>query len=251
MGLPAVFDLAPDVERQQIMPENNTKQKIGSIHRGHRQRFRERYIKTGLDGFEDHEALELLLYFAIARQDVNPLAHKLLDHFGSFHLVLQAPVEELKRVEGIGENAAVLINLVLSLCRKCEISRIKSIKVINSTEKAGNFLIPHLSVWRDEVVYILCLDSKYKVLGCKLLFEGTVNSASVHIRKIAETAIAYNAVNIMLAHNHLSGIKNPSKEDIETTRRVSQALGAMDIKLIDHVIIVGDEYVSMADLGLL
>ena len=232
------------------MPEKENKQTDGGVHSGHRQRFRDRFIKTGLDGFEDHEALELLLYFAIARQNVNPLAHKLLDHFGSLPGVLEAPVGELKNVTGIGENAAVLINLVSALGRKCEISRTKDIKIINSTEKAGKFLVPHLSVWRDEVVYILCLDSKYKVLGCKMLFQGTVNSASVHIRKIVETAIAINAVNVMLAHNHLSGVKNPSKEDIETTRKVSQALSPLDIKLVDHIIIVGEEYVSMADLGL-
>ena len=235
------------------MPENQTKpsKKDESIHSGHRQRFRERFIKTGLDGFEDHEALELLLYYAIPRQDVNPLAHNLIGRFGSLHNVLEAPIEELKRVKGIGENTAVLIKLVLALGRKYEISRIKDVKIVDSTEKAGKYLIPHLSAQRDEVVYILCLDSKYKVLGCKMLFQGTVNSANINIRKIVEKAIAFNAVSVILAHNHLSGTKNPSKQDIETTRQISQALGTIDIKLTDHIIIVGDEYVSMADMGLL
>ena len=237
------------------MPNEKTKPTQNSndknVHSGHRQRFRERFAKTGLDAFEDHEALELLLYYAIPRQDVNPLAHKLINHFGSLHLVLEAPVEELKRVDGIGENTAVLINMVLALGRKCEISRIKDVKVIDSTAKAGKYLIPHLSAQRDEVVYMLCLDSKYKVLGCKMLFKGTVNSASINIRKIVENAIAFNAVSVILAHNHLSGIKKPSKEDVETTRKVSQALIALDISLTDHIIIVGDEYVSMADMGLI
>ena len=235
------------------MPEKGavSPRKDGSIHSGHRQRFRERFIKTGLDGFEDHEPLELLLYYAIPRQDVNPLAHNLIDRFGSFHNVLEAPIEELKRVEGIGENTAVLINLVLALGRKYEISRIKDVKIIDSTEKAGKYLIPFFRAMRDEVVYMICLDSKYKVLNCKMLFEGTVNSANINIRKIVENAIAFNAVSVMLAHNHLSGIKNPSKQDIESTRQISQALDAIDIKLTDHIIITGEDYVSMADMGLI
>ena len=231
--------------------KQNQKQDDKNVHSGHRQRFRERFAKTGLDAFEDHEALELLLYYAIPRQDVNPLAHELIDHFGSLHNVLEAPIEELKRVEGIGENTAVLINLVLSLSRKYEISRVKDIKIIDSTAKAGQYLIPQLSKKRDEVVYMLCLDSKYKVLSCKMLFQGTVNSANISIRKIVENAIAFNAVSVILAHNHLSGIKTPSKQDIETTRQVSHALKALDIKFTDHIIIIGDEYVSMADMGLI
>ena len=237
------------------MPNEKTKQEKkqnkDAIHSGHRQRFRDRYVKTSLDGFEDHEALELLLYYAIPRQNVNPLAHNLIDHFGSLHNVFEAPIEELKEVDGIGENTAILINLVLSLGRKYEISRVKEIKIIDSTAKAGQYLIPHLSAQRDEVVYMLCLDSKYKVLSCKMLFQGTVNSATINIRKIVENALAFNAVSVIIAHNHLSGIKTPSKQDIESTRQISNALSALDINFTDHIIIVGDQYVSMADMGLI
>jgi len=218
-------------------------------HAGHRKRFRERFLKTGLDGFAEHEALELLLSYGIPRKNVNPLAHKLIKHFGSFHGVFDASVEDLKNVEGIGESAAILIKLVLSLNRQCEISRTKDIVIINSTEKAGKFLVPKLSAYRDEVVYMLCLDSKLKVLSCKEMFKGSVNSANINMRKLVENAFSSNAVNVILAHNHLSGVKQPSREDVETTRRVAAALSAVDIRLTDHIIVVGEEYVSMADEG--
>ena len=222
-----------------------------NLHAGHRNRLRERFLKTGMDAFEDHEALELLLFYGIARRNVNPLAHELIRQFGSLHALFEAPVDELSAVEGVGKNTAILIKLITALGRRYEISRTSHIEVIDSTEKAGKYLIPRLSAQRDEVVYMVCLDSRYKILDCRQMFRGSVNSAGVNMRKLVENALSFNAVSVILAHNHISGVKQPSREDIECTKRVGEALRHIDINFVDHIIVAGHEYVSMADMGMM
>ena len=221
------------------------------VHDGHRERMKERFRKTGLDGFEDHEAVEVLLYFALPRGDVNPIAHELITHFGSFDAVLDAPAEELSKVSGIGQNAATLINLVGELNRRYGISRTRKEVVLNSSGKAGEYLAPYFRGLRDEAVYLVCLDSKLKVTNCKEMFRGVVNSANVYVRKLVEFALSNNAVNVILAHNHISGTAQPSSEDIETTNRVKTAMKSVEINLADHIIVTGDDFISMAEMNCL
>jgi DNA repair protein RadC len=121
--------------------------------------------------------------------------------------------------------------------------------ILDSTKKAGEYLLPRFYAERDEIVYMVCLDAKCKVLNCKLLFRGSVNSANVSIRKIVENALVYNSTSVIIAHNHTSGIAIPSDEDRMTTRRIEQALKAVDITLSDHIVVADDDFVSMADNG--
>lgn len=222
----------------------------GNIHGGHRTRLREQFLQTGLDSMSDVQVLELMLFFAIPRRDTNPIAHRLLERFGSLSAVLEAPVTELLRVEGVGENAAMLLSLIPQCARRHLIDRVRFERVLDTTEKAGRYLLPFFHGERDEVVYLLCLDAKCKVLDCRLLFRGGVNTAGVSVRKIVEAALTCNATSVVLAHNHVSGIALPSREDEATTRQLRVALDAVGILLADHIVVADDDFVSMADNGL-
>ena len=221
-----------------------------SIHDGHRQRLKDRFRQEGLDKFDEIQVLELLLFYAIPQRDTNPLAHRLLDHFGSLAQVLEAPVEELEKISGVGANAATLLSLTTALARYYMVNRGTQTAILTSTQMCGDYLLPHFVGRRNETVFLLCLDAKCKVLCCKEVGEGSVNSASVPIRRIVEMALSMNATSVVLAHNHPSGLALPSGEDVQTTRRLAVALDAVDITLADHIVVADDDYVSMAQSGL-
>ena len=220
-----------------------------SIHDGHRSRLKERFLKQGLDGFTDIQALELLLFYGVPRQDTNPIAHRLLDRFGSLSQVLEASPEELQRVPGVGENAATLLTLVTQFARFYQVDCAQRVKCLTTLDACGEYLIPYFFGRNKETVFLLCLDAKCKVLCCKEVGEGSVNSASVSIRKIVETALASNATTVILAHNHPSGVALPSEEDIQTTRRLAVALQAVEITLADHMVMADGDFVSMTQSG--
>lgn len=220
-----------------------------SVHEGHRERIKKRFLEHGLESFEEHSVIELLLFYALPRADVNPLAHRLVDKFGSLAAVFDAPMEELVKVEGINLNTATLIKLIPQIGRRYLMSRSSFDDILDSTRKAGEYLLPRFFAERDEIVYMVCLDAKCKVINCKLLFRGSVNAANVSIRKIVENALVYNSTSVIIAHNHTSGIAIPSDEDKATTRRIEQALKAVDVILADHIVVADDDFVSMADNG--
>lgn len=222
-----------------------------SVHDGHRNRLKNRFMEQGLDGFDDHLVLELLLFYAIPRRDTNETAHALLEHFGSLEAVFEASGEQLAEVKGIGENTRVLLKLIPAVSRRFFIDKAKKEYILNSTEAVGSYLIPRFMYERDEVVYVICLDAKNKVLCTKELFRGAPNVTEISIRKIVELVIAKNATGVILAHNHTSGIAIPSIEDEESTKRINFSLRNMGVKLLDHIIVAGDDFVSMADSGLI
>jgi len=220
-----------------------------SIHAGHRERLKNRFLENGLDDFTDIQVLELLLFYAIARQDTNLLAHALLDHFGSLSQVLEATPEELKKVKGIGDHAAILLHLIPQLGRYYQIDSAQQVEILTSLDACGTYLVPYFFGRNKETVFLLCLDAKCKVLCCKEIGEGSVNTASISVRKVVETALAANATTVILAHNHPSGIALPSDEDVQTTRRVAAALSAVEIHLADHIVVAEGDYVSMVQSG--
>lgn len=212
---------------------------------GHRQRVKNRFRKEGLDSFDEVHALELLLFYAVPRIDTKPLARNLLDRFGSLALVLEATEAELMSVPGVGENVATYLTLITAAGRYYQMCRSERPVILDSTEKYGTYLKDMFYGRRNETVYLLCLDAKCKVLSCREVGEGDVNSVNVPIRKVVETALSTNATMVILAHNHPSGFALPSGEDVETTERIAKALGAMDIVLADHVIVSDEEFISM------
>ena len=221
-----------------------------SIHDGHRQRLKNRFREEGLDHFEEHEVLELLLYYTIPRRDTNPIAHELLARFGSLAQVLDARPEELAKVPGMGDSAATFLSLITAVGRYYLVNRSIQETILPSIEKCGQYLVPFFHGRRNEMVYILCLDAKCKVLCCKEMGEGSVNSAGVPIRRIVEAALGANATSVILAHNHPSGFALPSGEDVQTTKRVAMALDAVEIQLVDHIVVADDDFVSLAQSGL-
>jgi len=222
------------------------------IHDGHREKMRRRFLGGGLDHFADHEALELLLFYAIPRRDTNPIAHELMNRYGSLSAVLSAPVEDLQKVDGIGENAAILLKLVPHICHKARLADAERQDVVlNTSARAGSYLLEHFAGEKNEVIYQLCLDRKGKALSCKRLGEGNIGSAALDIRRMVENAILSSASAVILAHNHPSGIALPSPEDYAATDRAKAALSTIGVVLSDHIIVADGTFVSMADSGLL
>ena len=219
------------------------------IHDGHREKTRQQFLQHGLDAFADHEVLELLLFYAIPRKDTNPIAHALMDRFGSLDAVLAAPVEELCRVKGVGESAAALLKLTPQVYRRSRMAAAERERVLNSSQRAGDYLLELFTGETAEVLYELCLDRKGKLLACRRVGEGGVSSINVDLRKIVENALLTGASGVILSHNHPSGIALPSADDCAATARVKEALGTVGLVLVDHIVVADGDYVSMADSG--
>lgn len=228
-------------------------EKEENIHKGHRRRLKARFLEYGLENFNEINALELLLFYAIPQQDVNPLAHKLLERFGSLNGVFEASLQELLEM-GVTENQAGLLCLVPQIMKHSMVLKAEEIgrrKGIHNVEDAGAFLLPKFDREQDEVVYLICLDSKRKVIRCDEMGRGVVNSVQVSVRRMVETALRYKASSVILAHNHPDGYAIPSREDDAVTQQVAQAFDLVGIPLADHIIIAGDDFVSYCDSGLL
>jgi len=219
------------------------------VHDGHRERLKNRFLQEGLDHFDDKHVLELLLFYCIPRKDTGVIAYNLIDRFKSLSGVLDATRDELKSVEGVGENVACFLSLVASTGRFCRVSQGKKITILPSVEACGEYLKPYFHGRKNETVYLLCLDAKCKVLGCREVGEGSINAANISTRRIVEIALSYGATSVVLAHNHPSGIALPSAEDVLTTKQIAIGLAAVDIALTDHIIVADDDFVSLAQSG--
>ena len=217
------------------------------IHDGHREKMRRRFRETGLEGFADHEALELLLYYAIPQGDVNDLAHELVERFGSLAGVLDASVEELKKVKGVGDHTAIFLRMLPAVLGRYQGARTRLSAIINSPEEAYAWLEPYFFGARNEMVYVLCLDGKRQVLGVRKVAEGSIELAEVNTRRIAEEAIGLRAAQIYVAHNHVSNLAIPSQADWLTTDTLRGALSPIGIELIDHLVFVDGDMVSLKD----
>ena len=218
-------------------------------HGGRRDRVRERFMQEGLDSFAPHEVLELLLYYACPRRDTNPLAHRLLETFGSLKGVLEAEPRQLCAVEGMSEGAAVLLSMIVPLFRRYSLCLAEEKPFIRSTEEARRYCLALLSGRRTEHFYVICLGANRRVLGWRRIAEGTVTEVAAYPRRIAETALNLGAQGVILCHNHPEGVCEPSPEDVALTHRLFSLLEALDIRLLDHVITAGGEACSMAERG--
>ena len=218
--------------------------------RGHRNRVRERYLNTGLDTFQDYEALELLLFYAIPRKDTKSTAKNLISRFGSLPAVLDATLEELTEA-GLSPNAAILLKLVPDMNRYYAVKTDGAGQKVHSTSDAGKILCAMFQHEQTESVRLLCLNAGGKVLKLALLNEGDINAVHFSVRKIVETALSAKAVSVILAHNHPGGTLTPSREDLDATNSAKAALSTVGIQLLDHLIISGDGYCSLREEGYL
>ena len=218
--------------------------------RGHRNRVRERYLNTGLDTFQDYEALELLLFYAIPRKDTKSTAKNLISRFGSLPAVLDATSAELTEA-GLSPNAAILLKLVPDMNRYYAVKTDGAGQKVHSTSDAGRILCAMFRHEQTESVRLLCLNAGGKVLKLALLNEGDINAVHFSVRKIVETALSAKAVSVILAHNHPGGTLTPSREDLDATNSAKAALSTVGIQLLDHLIISGDNYCSLREDGYL
>lgn len=222
-----------------------------SVHEGHRERMRRQMKTSGMDSLSDVQVLEVALYYAIARRDTNEIAHALLRRFGSLSGVLEAPRAELLKIDGVGESAADLLLLFIQMERRHLMDRAGRETILDTTYKCAQYLMPRFIGEQEEVVYLLCLDAKCKALDCSLIHRGAVNMTAISVRKIVKAALDHNATSVVVAHNHPSGLALPSREDRATTLALKAALDAVDVVLVDHVIVADEDFVSLADDELL
>ena len=216
-------------------------------HTGHRERMKAEFLARGLEGWPDHRVLELLLFYTIPQGDVNDLAHELVERFGSLAGVLDASVEELKKVKGVGDHTAVFLRMLPAVLGRYQGARTRLSAVINSPEEAYAWLEPYFFGARNEMVYVLCMDGKRQVLGVRKVAEGSIELAEVNTRRIAEEAIGLRAAQIYVAHNHVSNLAIPSQADWLTTDTLRGALRPIGIELIDHLVFVDGDMVSLKD----
>ena len=221
------------------------------VHDGHRDRLKKSFIDHGLDSMNDITALELLLFYAVPRRDTNELAHRLINHFGNLSAVFQASVQELQEVSGVGENTAVLITLLPQMMKKSAVSETHEMKQISNSKDAAAFLIPRFMNEKDEILLMLCMDSKRAVICCCEVGRGVVNGIDVNVRFVVEKAMKVRASSVIIAHNHPSGMALPSREDDLFTKRLYKSLALVGIQLEDHLIVANKEYVSVADSGMM
>lgn len=220
-------------------------------HQGHRRRLKERFRQTGFEDFEKHEMLELLLFYGIPQKDTNSLAHSLLEQFGSLSGVFDASYEDLLKVQGISENSATLIKLIPQLAGAYLGDRNDPGLILDSVEKAGVFLLSKYIGVTNERVYLLCLDNKCKLLNCTLAGEGSLSRVNFQPRQILQQALQCSASSIILGHNHPYGTALPSDADVLMTRQLFEMAQVLEITLRDHIIVAGDDFVSLAQSGFL
>ncbi len=221
------------------------------IHDGHRQRLRESFLQSGLSGFHSITALELLLGYSIPRKDTNPIAHALLDRFGSLQNVFDASEHELCEVEGVGPNTAVLLRLIPQIMRKSAVDKAAELTVISSVQNAKDYLMPYFLYEQDELAMMLCLDNQNRVTKCTELSRGVVNAVNIDMRRVLETALKNRAVSVVLAHNHPDGAACNSREDDQTTRQIYMSLKTVGISLFDHLIFASEGVFSYRNTGAL
>ena len=215
-------------------------------HIGHRQRLKQRYLSYGIDGFTQHQALELLLFYAIPYKDTNPLAHKLLDEFGTISAVFDATKEQLHNF-GLTDNQIALIKMIPDYSRLYLTDKSRNGSTVIQMDKLCDFFINRFVGRTEEYLYLLLIDSKFKELYSGVVSKGSFNTAEVPIRKIVQLALEYNARYVVIAHNHPTGLALPSAQDIDTTNRLYHALYMVHVRLFDHIIVADNDAVSLAN----
>lgn len=236
-----------------------TKTKKGKIEaepdtKHHRKRAKERYLKYGISGMKDYEVLELILFFCIQRKDTKALAKKLIRDFGSFACVLDADVEELVKYKDITLNGAVLLKLFIDVTATYGVDKITHIDKVDTYESNRNiceYFKMKLFGSTKEVVYVMFLDSRHRLISCDLIGEGDLTSVHFKNSHIIELALKHKAMYLAMAHTHPDGTARPSHADVTATAELKKCLSFVDVIMVEHVIVTPKECVSMFEGGYL
>jgi DNA repair protein RadC len=218
---------------------------------GHRKRLRERFIKSGLTGFADYEVVELLLSLGTPRKDCKPQAKEAIRRFKNLRGVLSASRDELQQIKGIGPHSAFGIKLMQDVAREYLREQIIDKPVFKSSQEIFDYLYHSMRDLKKEVFKVLYLTSQNQIIDTADLFKGTIDSAAIAPREIVEQALAHNAAALIFAHNHPTGVCEPSKSDKDITRDLVFAAATVQIKILDHLIIGNNRYYSFAGDGLI
>jgi len=220
-----------------------------SIHKNHRKRMKNKFIEHGFEGFEEHEILEMLLYYAIPRKDTNPLAHTILNEYKTLANVFDADVHQLEKIPGLSKNSAVLLSMIPALARIYDKSKFEKQPYLHDTESIGKYAISLLKGKQNEELALICLDSNRKVHWSGIITKGTIDRIEAYPRIVVSEVIKHNARCVIFAHNHPHNTLMPSAADRAATDNLVELLRGIDVVVIDHVIVSGDRYYSMAEMG--
>jgi DNA repair protein RadC len=220
-------------------------------HLGHRKRLRDRFLQVGADGLADYEMLELILFPAKPLGDVKPLAKNLLVSFGSFGKVMLAAPAELLKVEGVNEAAVAAIKVTKVAAERLLREEVAARTIIKSWVQLLDYLRLHIGHNQNEVFHVLFLNGKLELIADEQQQKGTINHTPVYPREVVKRALELGAASLILAHNHPSGDVEPSKADIDVTKQIIEAAGALGISVHDHVIIGANAHFSFKAKGII
>lgn len=216
------------------------------LHQKHRERMRKEFLEHGFaDDVPPHKILEMLLFFAIPRKDTNETAHLLLKEFGSISGVLEAEITDLQRVDGVGESTAVLIKLMLPLFKKYQSDKAVAKPKFTNMDEVCDFIIKRYFGYKSEVFMVTSFDNDGNLIACDKVVEGDVSSVGVSVRDVVKIVLKRNSACVIISHNHTSGNALPSEADVEMTKSIKTTLQQMGVRLLDHIIVVEDDCVSM------
>ncbi len=221
------------------------------MHKGHRKRLREKFLRSGLSGFHDYEIVELLLTLGSPRKDCKPQAKEALQRFRTLRGVLSASAEELQQIEGIGPHSAFGVRLVQEIAREFLKGKIVDQPFLKSSREIFDYLYHAMRDRKKELFKVIYLSSQNQIIEVVDLFEGTVDSSAISPREIVEGALKDHAAALIFVHNHPSGNPAPSNSDKQLTRELVYVGKIMRMKVVDHIIIGNDRYYSFADEGLI
>ncbi len=214
------------------------------INYGHRKRIRAKVKKHGIGVLADHELIEFLLFNLYPRRNTNDIAHNLLNKFGSLKNILKADSNELCSVPLVGESCAMFFDAACELYRRA-LTEKEDKESFDTVQKVGEYFTHLFFGEGKEKVFVMLLDNSMCLISCKMIFEGTINSASFDFKKIYQFAFENNAANVIIAHNHPSGTVIPSEDDIRTTAMILEGLGCLGINLTEHFVISEDRYMPI------
>ena len=218
---------------------------------GHRERLRDKFLKSGLEGFHDYEIVELLLSLGTPRKDCKQAAKRAIEKFKTLRGVLEAPVDELQDIKGIGPSNVFGIKLAQEVAREFLKEKILDEQFCKSSNEVFDYLFHSMRDLKKEVFKVMFLNAQNQVIEVEDLFEGTLNASAIYPREVIKGAIKHNAASLIFAHNHPSGNPEPSDEDKQITQDLVFAASIMQIKVLDHIIIGDNRYFSFADEGLI
>ncbi len=222
---------------------------------GHRERVKERFLNTDFTGWQDYEILEFALFFVIPQKDTKQTAKLLIEKFGSLKELMCAGYNELseafKNIKGVGRHTALFLYFLKSFAVKYSEFKIKEKQVLSSPDSVVNFLRNLIGTSKNENFYAVFFNASNEVLDYKLISEGTAGGAAAYPAKIAKFALTTNARSVIVSHNHPGGICSPSEKDVSATKRIKQALEAVNVFLMDHIIVTDSGYFSFKFSGLL